>query len=161
MTENLRVKLHSPNNVAYFNQRRVRETNKTLNNLGFDEVDKEFLFTGYGKDGVLKALSLYIYSEANTQLRDQPNMDPEEIKSGLIATMEAIRTEKLKNTETLIFQGHDILEYMQRKYEHRKPAIRVRNNDSEKREVIEYLVEKYITNPIQSVTSFGQSMSKN
>lgn len=136
-----------PDKKALFDEFRIPETNKTLDEARFKKYDKELLFFVYGKKTVLKALSLYVGLEENTHLYDnQPTVDLEKVRSGLVATMESIRTKNKKNTEIDILQGLDILELMKEKYRDRKPKMSLGDNEDNLKRLValEYLVGTYI-----------------
>lgn len=147
----LRENLPPTKGVLELGTYRVPNTNDTLARFKFDELERDTLFVAYGKKTVLDAMALYFGSEVNAHRAKAQEMSSVEetytaIKSGLVATMESIRTRKRPATETTMLSDEDILYVMQEKYEGRKVALRVRNSDQEfQKEVLEYLVNTFIT----------------
>lgn len=139
------VGLPPPNDAVYLGSHRVPKTNGTLARVGFDGVERDILFLAYGKDVVLTALALYFGPKENAH-RDMVKVEyPEQIKSGLVATMESIRTRGRSETEHTIFSGEDIVTHMAQKYAEREPVLRVRNDgDLLRLEAIQFLVGMYV-----------------
>jgi hypothetical protein len=139
-------KLPHPSEKVYFGDHRVPETNKTLEVVGFDKDERDFLFRAYGKGAVLQALALYFGAKENSHRDSKGRENPNHIKSGLVATMESLRTRGQEQTENSIFGEEDIVDVIKGKYSGgRRPIIRVKSSDDEFRlAVIKQLVQHYI-----------------
>jgi hypothetical protein len=150
-----RLRLPKPTPSAMFGQHRVRNTNKVLTEFGFDSDQRDELFRAYGRDSIIEALALYTGAEVNVNYSDvraaladgtSPTEVQSALQSGLVATLESLRTIGTDRTENVIYGGGNIVDVMAEKYRTRSPAMRART-DEQKFQIalIQYLVETHIT----------------
>ena len=126
------IHLPHPISPAQLRTHRVQHTNNTLARFEFDDFERDLLFAAYGKDGVLAGMALYFGSPINAQRDIAKEAGNDAIKSGLVSTMESIRTRGIRETENSILGGYNIHQEMQRKYYGgRAPTMRVRNEDDD------------------------------
>lgn len=141
------IKLPSTSQEVYFSTGyRIPHTNQTLEEAGVNKDIRYSLFHAYDKDEVLKGVSIYFGATENTHRDKMSPPTPEHIISGLVATVESLRTRGEEKTESTIFGGEDIVDKMQEKYSDRQPALRIRSDqDAVRLKMVQKLVNKYIS----------------
>ena len=138
------VRLPQTNRLVYTQRGyRVPKTNYTLNSIGFINEERDLLFQLYGKNTILTALAVYFGALRNTH-RDENSYDNGELRTGLVATMESIRTRGRKLTEDAIFGNENIVDIIKGKYADRGPVISTKEGDGFKQALLAHFIGFYI-----------------
>ena len=144
MSTTFDVAIPKPNRAIYTDRDyRVPKTNYTLDSVDFILAEKDFLFQLYGKGTVLAALAVYFGALDNTH-RDENSSNKDELRTGLVATMESIRTRGREQTENTIFGGENIANVIRRKYDGREPAMRDRGDNGLQQALLTHFIGFYI-----------------
>lgn len=145
--------LPKPSKEALIKGYRIPDTNLTLSNVGFtDDAQRDNLFKAFGKDTILYAIALYFGAaenyHRNTSLESSSGRKEvlADIRSGLVATMESIRTRGRKLTEYTILNGDNIVDEVRSKYSKgRRPALRLRTEEDINRlDLLKSLIQTYV-----------------
>jgi hypothetical protein len=90
-------------------------------------------------------VAFYFGAIENVHRDKMPQPTPEHIQSGLVATMESLRTHRQKDiTENIIYGGGNIVELIREKYSNRRPTLGGESNDDTFRlEIILQFAERY------------------